>query len=303
MSSSKNHPTSAAASVRVVERTLAAHRVTTTRLAVVPGGHGGINLRAEGPAGPLAIKLRDDPRPLAVVRSVSALLAGRGIPHPEVVVPPTLTQAGWLTALRWIPGEALVDATLRLWSEADAARLGADLGSWLSQLHGVRPPHQPWLPRAERRYEEKLHRCVDRHLIDVDLAAAVARFWDALRPALADAPVSLIHRDLQPGNIVVHRRALAGVIDFEQARLADPLYDLVKLKEWVFPWHPAIEPALVGSYGLDDGDPRVRSRLAAVSVLEFLSALVYFDRQADPAMVVDQRARLRDLVTAAEGAR
>jgi hypothetical protein len=82
------------------------------------------------------------------------------------------------------------------------------------------------------------------------------------------------------------------VIDLEQARLADPLYDMVKITESVLTLHPALSPAFRAAYGLDTAHPDVRDRLAAVFALEYLSAIVYFDKRGDQVMAAEQRDRL-----------
>ncbi|MER7006511.1 aminoglycoside phosphotransferase family protein [Dactylosporangium sp. NPDC000555] len=268
----------------VVGQTLQRAGFDVSEIVALPGGWGGASFRAETTTGPLVVKLRKDRRPLLAAKSVTAVLALHGIPHPEVVVTPTATTEGWIMAQRWIEGISVEATEVKRWADRDAAQLGADLGRWLSRLHAVELHRRVWLPPARRRYVGKLRRCQELSLLDGQLAAAVERRWSDTAGWLATVPLALIHRDLQPGNIVVHDGRFAAVIDFEQARTADPLYDFVKLREWVFPLHPAIEPALNDAYGMN------------TSMLEYLSALVYFAKHNNAAMVDDQRARLQDLV-------
>jgi hypothetical protein len=86
------------------------------------------------------------------------------------------------------------------------------------------------------------------------------------------------------------------VIDLEQTRLADPLYDLVKPADSVLALHPALGPAFRQAYGLDTARPDIRGRLAAVFALEYLSAIVYFDKRGDHTMIADRRDRLTRLL-------
>ncbi|QOC94728.1 aminoglycoside phosphotransferase family protein [Micromonospora craniellae] len=285
--------------VPAVRTALHSRGIAVCRVAPVPGGWGGLNFRADTSAGPLIVKVRRDVRPLLVAKTAAGILSLRGVPHPMVVLPPTPVAEGWMMAHRWVEGTALDAAGLGDWDEADASRLGADLGVWLRRLHRIEHRGGGWSRAAQRRFADKLHRCLELGIIDADLADAVRRRWAADAAALDAVTPTLIHRDLQPGNIVVRSRHLAAVIDFEQARIADPLYDLVKLSEWIFPLHPAVAPALDEAYGLDRTHAGVRSRLRVVSMLEHLSALVYFAKRNDVAMVNGQRNLLSRV---AEGA-
>jgi aminoglycoside phosphotransferase (APT) family kinase protein len=271
---------------------------TVAQVMPVTGGWGGANYRAETSAGTLVVKVRGDRRSLGAGKAATAVLQLRGIPHPRVVIAPTATPAGWLMAQQWIDGSSLDTVDAASWTDPDAAHFGADLGDWLRLLHGVQVAGRVWLPAARQRYRAKAERCVGLGLIDAALAAATDHRWAGVEDALANVRPALIHRDLQPGNIVVRDGRFASVIDFEQARIADPYYDFVKLREWVLPLHPGIGPALYTAYGLNPDAPRTAARLTAVHLLEYLSALVYYSKQGDVVMLDDQRQRLRQLVHA-----
>ena len=79
-----------------VRETLAAHGLRVRGIAELGGGFGGTTLRADTTGGALVVKVRPDPRRLRVTRTVAAVLAYRGVPHPRVVLPPTPTTAGWI---------------------------------------------------------------------------------------------------------------------------------------------------------------------------------------------------------------
>jgi aminoglycoside phosphotransferase (APT) family kinase protein len=276
---------------------LAAHGHRVTDLAELTGGFGGTNLLAATPDGPLVVKVRREAGPLRVIRTVSGTLTHRGVPHPDVLLPPVATDAGWILGLRWIGGRSLVDAAVPEWTPAQAARFGAALGRWMRRLHTVRMARRTWRSRAERRYDQKTDLCRRAGLVVGRLARQVAGVWDAHRGVLDTAPLTLVHRDLQPGNLLVDDTArFAAVIDFEQARLADPLYDFVKLDQWVFPLHPGIAPALRAAYGLDLADGAVRARLTLVTLIELLSMVNYFHENGRPELADDKREHLRRLV-------
>lgn len=282
-----------------VRRVLAAHGHRVTDLVELTGGFGGTNLLAGTPDGPLVVKVRPDARPLRVIRTVSGTLTHRRVPHPGVLLPPTATDAGWVLGLRWVGGRSLADAPVSAWTPTQAARFGADLGRWMRRLHTVRMARRTWQAPAERRYDQKTDLCRRAGLVVGRLARQVTAVWDTYRPVLARAPLTLVHRDLQPGNLLVDDVRFAAVIDFEQARLADPLYDFVKLEQWVFPLHPGIGPALRAAYGLDLDDRDVHARLTLVSLIELLSMVNYFHENGRTALADDKREHLRRLVTAA----
>ena len=284
-----------------VERAAAAARagcasagIAVTDIDPLSGGYLGGNFLASTSVGRLVLKLRPQPRPLAVARTASHLMSGRGLAHSTVVAGPLPTPAGWLLVTRWLPGSALAEAPG--WEQAGAERFGYDFGRWLRTLHTIRLRHGAWLPRARWRFDAKLADCLDRGLIDDALAGRLRRFWADAEPAIADAPLTLIHRDLQPGNVVLDGGRLRGVIDLEQARLGDPLYDLVKPADRVFPLHPAIAPAFWRAYAGAEPDAAQRRRLAVVFALEYLSALVYFAKHGDGVELSDRAARLRRLL-------
>lgn len=60
--------------------------------------------------------------------------------------------------------------------------------------------------------------------------------------------------------------------------------------------YPALGPAFRQAYGLDTARPDVRDRLAAVFALEYLSAIVYFDKRGDQSAIAGQRDRLTRLL-------
>jgi aminoglycoside phosphotransferase (APT) family kinase protein len=121
------------------------------------------------------------------------------------------------------------------------------LGAGLRRLHDVRPPRFGWLAGAswDARGDFSLpHRswldflngiCADtRTLADAyELAAPVAEAAsaaiDARARALAAVEMgSLCHGDLKPAHILVDAGRLAGVIDWGDAVVADPVWDLAR---------------------------------------------------------------------------
>jgi aminoglycoside phosphotransferase len=270
--------------------------ISVTDIEPLSGGYVGGNFLASTSVGRLVLKFRPHPRPLFVARTASHLISGRGLPHSTVVAGPIPTDAGWLVATQWLAGVSMAEADVSGWDQTTAERFGYDFGCWLRTLHTIRLRRGAWLPRAKARFDAKMVDCLSRGLIDDALAGQLRQFWADAEPALAGAPLTLIHRDLQPGNVIVEDGYFRGVIDLEQARVADPLYDLVKPADQLFPLHPAVVPAFWRAYGSNKPDFTVRLRLAVVFALEYLSALVYFDKHGDQVRLADRIRRLRQLV-------
>jgi len=261
------------------------------------GGYGGENFLARTSVGRLVLKVRTDVRPLVAARAASRLLSARGLPHAEVLGSPEAVGPGWLLVTRWVPGVALASVDPTSWPERDVARLGRDCALWIRAMHGIRTSRGDWWSAADRRCRRKVEDCRRRGLLADTDVVVVQRRWQELRPHLVTAPVSLIHRDLQPGNLIVDGHAFGGVIDLEQCRPADPVYDVVKLRDYVFPLHPALDAAMTDVLLPPPLDRALQDRLTAVFVLEYLSALVYFHKNERAVDVERQRDLLHQAIS------
>jgi aminoglycoside phosphotransferase (APT) family kinase protein len=105
----------------------------------------------------------------------------------------------------------------------------ADLADYLSQMatelvkiHGVKEtPDLSFLPRQDKGFGERP--------VTLDTSLSEDRIRDALETARPLAQVNastLLHGDYWPGNILWHNGKLAAVVDWEDARVGDPLADL-----------------------------------------------------------------------------
>ena len=117
--------------------------------------------------------------------------------------------------------------------------LALDLGRFLFELHGFRPPSratadvkryspEAWAGRFRRLHEEA--KAFAYPLLTRSDREEAERTWAELHQALdgADFAPSLIHGDLMGGNILYDPVAqrLTGVIDWSDAKMSDPAYDL-----------------------------------------------------------------------------
>ncbi|MGW0998189.1 phosphotransferase family protein [Streptomyces sp. NPDC002523] len=254
--------------------------------------HGGTYVVATE-IGRILVKYRPERRPLAVTRSVTHLLHRRGVAVQEVVIPLTSTDEGWMLGLRWIEGRPLSPTGLRELPSAQRRQLGEQLADWLSVLHTIRVPGGSWSDKAEHRFRRKMDQALAAGVIGVAEERLIRSRWAGLAPSLGGVVPSLIHRDLHQANILVAEGRLATVIDLENSRTADPLYDLVKLKDHVLTLDPHLADGFRDRYGTRTWSAEQRDRFAAACLLEYLSAVVYHARRQETDTVRD---RLRSLL-------
>jgi aminoglycoside phosphotransferase (APT) family kinase protein len=98
------------------------------------------------------------------------------------------------------------------------ARMAAEL----ARIHSVRDaPDLDFLPRLGAGYGPRPAR-LDESLHEGRIRDALEATW----PLERLNPTALLHGDYWPGNLVWRDGVLAAVIDWEDARVGDPLYDL-----------------------------------------------------------------------------
>jgi len=225
----------------------------------------------------------DDGRRLAVQRlrdpgqarhrlRVSALLDDRlrsaGVPVPRLVaggvvdggVPPAAGITGaegsrWYAVTERVegaPGNTLLDDPL------DAIALATEMGRLARTIASVdvadvRLP-ETWAHPARLATLAGRWLTAVRPALGPTTAALADRLVARIEPALAGRPGVLAHGDWAPVNVLVRGRAVVGVVDWEHARLADPLFDIAWWA-WVV-WHhhperyPAAAPALFETAGV-----------------------------------------------------
>lgn len=128
------------------------------------------------------------------------------------------------TLVPWIPGDRLGQS-----SDVDLESCAADLGRFLVALHSPAPPEAPTnpfrgVPLGDRAsaIEERVHQLRS----EVDAAAALEVWGDAMAaPPHTDAGV-WIHGDFHPANLLVREGRISGVLDFGDIASGDPATDL-----------------------------------------------------------------------------
>lgn len=262
-------------------------------LELLPNSFNGSTYLARTSAGKIIVKYRQKYRPLAVTRSVTQLLGNRGVRVQRIAIPLTQTAGGWLLGLGWLDATPLSAAGLQGVSAGERYKLGEQLASWLAMLHSIRPVvATDWQVKANSRFARKLEDAIALQALTQAEMGLAKRRWDILQPCLRRVSQALIHRDLHPANVLTHNGHLVTVIDFENARLADPLYDYVKIRDFLLPIDPDIARGFHQCYGTQTWTTSQTQRFLAVCMLEYLSAVVYHARRGEAAKVADRRQAL-----------
>lgn len=206
--------------------------------------------------------------------SIHQLLAA----HPEVPAPALVAHGklfedapspGWpwpylVTARLW--GAAWRDVALPPTAGADVAR---SLGRIVRRVHDLPPPAGRWWERdgiAGLRAG-----CVERHrrwgTLPAPLVAQIDGFLAAPAPALR-----LLHADLTGDHLFVQsgeRPRLEGIIDWGDARRADPYYDLPALHLHAFRADKALLAPFLDGYGWEIGPHFARRAMTMTLTHEF----------------------------------
>jgi aminoglycoside phosphotransferase (APT) family kinase protein len=199
-----------------------------TAVTPVRGGFDTAIWRVERPGGACALRVfRPEQAPVCLLEAAALQAAGAaGVPVPRV-----LLSGAWrdrpAVLISWCPGRPLADELkTRPWR---AWALGAALGRTQAAIHAVPVPAAlqrttlSWLDRAPTAG-----------------AALRARLAGAGTPVLA-------HLDYHPMNVLAEGGHLTAVIDWVDARAADPradlarTYSLLRVMPWRQPW-PLVLP-------------------------------------------------------------
>jgi hypothetical protein len=241
---------------------------------------------------------------VARARLLADRLAGAGIAVPGVVaaVPGVVAAVpGDVAAVPGASGPLLVTVFVAgqlgpalLGTDREAAALGSLMGDAQRRLAavdvtGLRLPTtwaQPErLAAVSRRRLDRVAGRLDRRTASV--VEQAIQEHAGLPPS---GPPVFAHGDFAPANVIVSNGRLAALIDFEYARLADPLFDAATFHWLTFHFHPARAEAAWGAFadaagmatGVDDG-PSLQAALGRLRLLRILELVEVAGRRG-PAM-------------------
>lgn len=168
--------------------------------------------------------------------SIMALVARSvpsGVPRPELTAGPSNAYPYPFFAYRRIPGVAA-----DLSPVSNARGLAADIGHVLDALHRVNPGQIPPTPAGWRRatLEDERRGLVAcggaaARMLTRELAGRAEPYLTgSVAPPARQAPSRFVHNDICPDHLIVDPSTgrLAGIIDFTDAMLGDPLVDFVQ---------------------------------------------------------------------------
>ena len=212
-------------------------------------------------------------RSFAVESDLYPLLAGTwGVPAPSLLARGHLfpEDGGWpwpylVSAL--IPGRSLGEVRERV-GLADQLALAAHLGPIVRQIHALPVTRVPSLTRSWGAYacllDVRRASCADDYArgggMPPPLLEGIAAYLPPTETLIDQSrQPCLLHGDLNEDHVLGRfergRWQITGIIDFGDAQVGDPLYELVALHLGAFRCNKQLLRTFLGAYGSTDGQP------------------------------------------------
>ncbi len=164
-----------------------------------------------------------------------------------------------------------------LGTDREAAALGSLMGAAYRRLAAVDATGLR-LPTTWARPDRLA--AVSRRRLDRVVGRLERTTTRAVERAIADhggrplsGPAVFAHGDFAPANVIVSQDRLAALIDFEYARLADPLFDAATFHWLTLHFHPARAEAAWGAFAEAAGLPATLAGESLGTALERLRVL------------------------------
>lgn len=278
----------------------------------VPKGFASESWRVKTDVGELLVKIRRRAADAAKLRSqAEALRLARsaGVPAPEILYAGASEALGDrpLIVLRYIPGVDAEEALPRM-DNHQRGSLFSDLGEAVGRLHEIGLPKftdrigtpeadlDRWADAVGQRAERVALRNREIGLLSApEVNTVVHRLTRVAENVSGVVTPALTHHDLYLANVLLRDGRFAALLDFEQARASDPMFDFVKLGMWVFArWPGSFEP-FVAAYRHRMGRvPDAEERLATCLALENFVALGYWMDQREERLAETSRTVIRN---------
>ena len=146
--------------------------------------------------------------------------------------------------------------------------------------------HQHFSAYIDVCLREHIAACVQAEFVDSGLAERIERLFMRMRPALSGRPLRLLHGDPGIHNICwdPHGRSVTALIDWEDALVGDPLFDIAM---WSTFHPPRRLPPFLAGYGLSSPTREEQQLIALYFLRIALSKTVHRLRFG----IVDQPGR------------
>jgi aminoglycoside phosphotransferase (APT) family kinase protein len=257
--------------VAVAERLLG-----TTPVGVRPTGNDGVHL-VDLRTQTVVLKLSTHGHSVLAEARAYQAAAAHGVRVPRVLASGTDPEA---MALEFLDGVSLWSEERRDKDNSFAwRRAGEDLralheirlfgfGPLVLDGHGIAGQADSWCPFIRSAREEGIRQLVDVGVLDSRVGRRLEARYDEVAEELHGWPDGrLLHGDLEGGHILVSDDEYLGLIDFDQAQVGDPRWDLARVVLW--DGEPALD-ALLDGYGRDTLGPGDRELVLPLYLLAFV---------------------------------
>ncbi len=222
---------------------------------------------------------------------------GLRIPTPQLLIEDALGEWTYLVSTR-LRGRS-IDA---VWDELDTntrVALATQLGHAIRELHqlsaeGLAAVCEPWQEFRKGQQERGLDAKRQRGLSperSAEVTDFLRRFEGGDEPTKVS---SLLHTEIGPSHVLVDEGRVTGLIDFGDARVGDPEYDLAPVGMFVTRGDPVAFGSFCAAYGIDAAalaDPARPARLLRHALLHRYGTLAwYLDVLSPPAGSLEQLA-------------
>lgn len=169
-------------------------------------------------------------------RLIGAALSDCAIPVPDIVMLAPLETGSFACVSRRMPGD-----TLQALPEGGAFEFGNAVAQILDQLAGLdeailhRLAASP-LMATQASWPDFVATVtrLDWRQASTGARASIDRWTDLVAERIDKLPQSrgLMHGDFGSNNVLVQRGVVSGVLDWSEARIGDPLYDVANILFW-----------------------------------------------------------------------
>lgn len=224
---------------------------------------------------------------LKAAEQLAAPLREHGVPVPRVLFSGLDDSPPWAVfeALPGEPGYVVADHDL---SRSNFLPIARDMGRLLRGFSELDPDTFD-LPRlwadvaALGEAAERWLARIEPHLSHAD-ARAVREVIEAMPALLSDRPAVVCHGDFGPQNVLVVGERITALLDFEDARLGDPLLD-VSWWAWLVRAHTPEAftktwRAFLEAAGVDDTEAGFDDRVVTLAILLILETAERFRHSA-----------------------